>query len=124
MLFCNTFRKARIRGFSRGCIEVNQIGDLDFLDTVSRRYANPEGTLNATIRDGRFSEFVRKTQEWENDRFLWDLYLHKYTGKESFEDWKRGIIRRNVDAALAKLTVGATIRNSLDILENFDPSRG
>lgn len=67
---------------------------------------------------------MRKTQEWENDRFLWDLYLHKYTGKESFEDWKRGIIRRNVDAALAKLTVGATIRNSLDILENFDPSRG
>lgn len=98
---------------------------MDFLDAVHRRYGgNPDGIMDTCITGGRFSDFVAKLTEWENDRDLWELWLHKYFGKKSFPEWREEIRNRAKAAATSKAQTAATVRESLAILEAFDPEQG
>lgn len=71
------------------------------------RYAEPMNLLDIYIRQGRFGEFVlgiselehrRKEEEaeQENDRRLWEMYLHSDIRYEkSFNDWKSEVLSPN-----------------------------
>lgn len=74
------------------------------MDLLYSRYADPLSLLDIYISQGRFGEFVlsisdlehrRKVEEaeLENDRRLWEMYLHSEVRYEkSFNDWKSDIL--------------------------------
>lgn len=60
--------------------------------------------MNLYIEQGRFGEFVaeildaeykRKKDEAdkENERMMWELYLHSMIIKESFNEWKQNVVK-------------------------------
>lgn len=73
------------------------------MDRVARRYADPFAFLGAYLRVGRLHECVTsiieainkdlkdRAEEKLNDQ-LWDLWLHKYHGNQSFGDWKKAFV--------------------------------
>lgn len=74
-----------------------------------KRYASPKDFLRLYMDDGRFGEFVyeiissenkRKQDEAEKeeDRKLWELYLHSASDK-SFLDWKKEVVGRKKTTA-------------------------
>lgn len=77
------------------------------MDLLYSRYADPLSLLDIYISQGRFGEFVleisdlehrRKVEEaeQENDRRLWEMYLHSDIRYEkSFNDWKSEILSPN-----------------------------
>ena len=65
------------------------------MDRCAKRYACPSSFMQAWLDVGRFTECVRdiiramnRDQEDKQDRILFDLYLHRYTGNKSFGEWK------------------------------------
>lgn len=66
------------------------------------RYSSPMELMTIYINRGRFGEFVSMVlnQEYErrvdeakkeNDRMLWEAYIHSFSD-ESFEKWKKRVL--------------------------------
>lgn len=56
--------------------------------------------------------------EKENDRKLWDLYLHSFPS-ESFDDWKEKVTSRQAPKELTQQEIEVQVSKSNDILETF-----
>ena len=67
-----------------------------------QRYANPKELMRTYIKRGRFGEFVdniisseyerkKEEAEKEDNRMLWELYVHCPTN-ESFPEWKKRVL--------------------------------
>lgn len=54
----------------------------------------------------------------ENEKTLWEFYLHKVFDK-SFEEFKNSISGQIMPA---KEDVETTVKNSMDMLQNFNPN--
>lgn len=68
------------------------------------------------IASGRLYEFVTEFINLENDRILWELYLHKVFDK-SFEEFKSSFA-----VTQAKEDIETTVKDSKSILESFIPT--
>lgn len=68
------------------------------------------------IASGRLYEFVTEFINLENDRLLWELYLHKVFDK-SFEEFKSSFVIEP-----PKEDIETTVKNSQSILETFIPT--
>ena len=102
------------------------------MDLLYTKYANPMDFIHLYIKQGRFGEFVsnileidykRKQEEAEkeNDRELWEFYLHKVYDK-SFKDFKESL--RNSNSEVLGMTdkeVEETKQHVSDILKRFAP---
>ena len=90
------------------------------------RYANPKELICAYIKRGRFGEFVenilaleeqRKREEAkkEDERMLWEMYLHSMTN-ESFRDWKKRVLGGTAEQPQQKKNRDEDLTDS-DIME-------
>lgn len=68
------------------------------------------------IASGRLYEFVTEFINLENDRILWELYLHKVFDK-SFEEFKSSFA-----VTQPKENIETTVKDSKSILESFIPT--
>ena len=68
------------------------------------------------IASGRLYEFVTEFISLENDRILWELYLHKVFDK-SFEEFKSSFA-----VTQPKEDIETTVKDSKSILESFIPT--
>ena len=73
---------------------------------------------------GNLSKGILHLYEAENDRKLWEMYLHSFPS-ESFEDWKKKTIESNAKAKeLTHAEVTEEVNKSNDILKTFRVERG
>lgn len=88
------------------------------------KYASPYFFTDELIRCGRFSEFVTKTFEAEEERKLWELYLscvaNPYSEVGSFDDFRNSIVKPQVKA----VDLEATVKTSFDMINSFNPEAG
>ena len=70
------------------------------------------------IDQKRLSEFVLEFVDLENEKTLWELYLHKVFDK-SFNEFKNSIPKASVRP---KENVETTVKNSFNILNGFNPN--
>ena len=97
------------------------------MDRVAQRYADPFSFLDAYFRAGRFFECVlsiveainrerEREDEDRQERMLWDLWLHKYSGKQSFGEWKQSVLSKTA----AKPKEKPKVVKTSDMAKNLD----
>ena len=90
------------------------------MDLLCKRYASPFSFLDAAISQGRFVEFVDFLQDKNEEHMEWEYYLHKVRDPNiSFEAFRSRI--QNLSQAPKEIDFEATIEQSQDILNGFNP---
>ncbi|MDO4377982.1 MAG: hypothetical protein Q4C64_02365 [Erysipelotrichia bacterium] len=94
------------------------------MDLLYHRYASPFNYLQGLMDSGNLLIGINYLFEQENERKLWDLYLHSYPS-ESFEKWKKKVMT-NVDRPkeLSQKEITIEINKSSEILKSFSVERG
>ena len=90
------------------------------MDLLFKRYASPFLLLDTFIENNRFLEFIIEFFNIRNDEMTWDVWLHKVYD-QSFEEFKTSIEGIQENKEVTKEQVGTTIKDSKDILINFNP---
>ena len=97
------------------------------MDLLFKRYANPFPFVDGMIQTGRFSEFVQSFIEKENsereEQTAWDFWLHK-VWEGSFTDFRSEMENDKKNKQMSEKTMEATIKDSMNILKNFNPTKG
>lgn len=97
------------------------------MDLLSQRYASPCFFLNGMIQTGRLDEFVDDFMQITNDeteeKVNWEFYLHKVV-EGSFKDFIEEIKTNKENKNMSKGTIETTVKDSLNILQNFKPEKG
>lgn len=93
------------------------------MDLLFQRYASPFPFVDGMIQTGRFSEFVDEFMKAKIESDRWDLYLHKVWDK-TYEDFKRESEVFQNSRNLTESEVETTIKHSMNILDNFNPTQG
>lgn len=70
------------------------------------------------IESGRLFEFVIEFMNLENEKILWELYLHKVFDK-SFEEFKNSVSEKIMQP---KESLETTVSNAKSILDGFIPN--
>lgn len=98
------------------------------MDLLSKRYASPFSLLDNLIQAEQFNEwveyFLNKQAQEDNDKKMWEFFLHKVFDK-SFDEWEK-----EAKTGQASNTVGVMdeakkeeiIKRSEDILNGFNLS--
>ena len=97
------------------------------MDLLAKRYASPFVVLDEMMRQGRLYEFVLEfdaivTEETQESK-LWDVWLHKVFDK-NWDEWNESLRRRSQAKAATKAELEATIKNSMELLKDFNPDDG
>lgn len=88
------------------------------MDLLFKRYASPFLLIEQMIAINSFSDFVTKLINLNDEDILWEFFLHKYMGEQSYSEWKESLESREVSAEEAE----EIISNSFDILNSFEPT--
>ncbi|HAR87779.1 MAG TPA: hypothetical protein DCR76_02020 [Ruminococcaceae bacterium] len=64
------------------------------------------------------SDFATKLINLNDEDILWEFFLHKYMGEQSYSEWKESLESKEVSVEEAE----KIISNSFDILNSFEPS--
>ena len=88
------------------------------MDLLFKRYASPFLLIEQMIAINSFSGFVTKLINLNDEDILWEFFLHKYMGEQSYSEWKESLESKEVSAEEAE----KIISNSFDILNSFEPS--
>jgi hypothetical protein len=88
------------------------------MDLLFKRYASPFLLIEQMIAINNFSDFVTKLLNLNDEDILWEFFLHKYMGEQSYSEWKESLESREVSAEEAE----EIISNSFDILNSFEPT--
>lgn len=95
------------------------------MDLLSHRYANPCFFMDGMIQTGRFEEFVVNFVETINqdrkDKTLWDIYLHRVTDM-TYSEFLEKIETDEQNRNMSEETIETTVQESLNILQNFNPT--
>lgn len=86
------------------------------MDLLFKRYASPFLLIEQMIAINNFSDFVTKLLNLNDEDILWEFFLHKYMGEQSYSEWKESLESREVSAEEAE----EIISNSFDILNSFE----
>lgn len=94
------------------------------MDLLFSRYASPFLFINGMLQTGRFTYFVenlvKKDNEEKEDKALWEYYLNRPV-EGSFKEFKEELRNDRNNASLSANDIETTVKNSLDILKNFNP---
>lgn len=97
------------------------------MDQLFKRYADPFPFMDGMIQTGRFSEFVRQFLEMINsereEQTAWEFWLHK-VWEGSFTDFRAEIENDKKNRQMSEKTMETTIKDSMNILKNFNPTKG
>ena len=97
------------------------------MDQLFKRYADPFPFMDGMIQTGRFSEFVRQFFERINsereEQTAWEFWLHK-VWEGSFTDFKTEMENDKKNRQMSEKTMETTIKDSMNILKNFNPTKG
>ena len=90
------------------------------MDLLFSKYASPFSLLDELIANGDFFDWSIEFVDAENDRRIWELWLHKVFDK-SYEEFRNAILKTEnvIDEHLE-----TTIQDSKSILNNFIPETG
>lgn len=92
------------------------------MDLLHSRYASPFSLLDGYIQTGRLAEFVDDFTEMVNEAELYEFWLHKVWA-QSFPEFKEAVENTNRQQAMTVNDIEATVQNSWDILNNFNPEK-
>jgi hypothetical protein len=93
------------------------------MDLLFKRYASPFLLVDQMLLTGQFSTFVTEIFDYDTDDRLWNIFLHKVDGQTSFNDWKASIgLGQSNNTEMTKNEIEATINDSFDILNGFEPT--
>ncbi len=90
------------------------------MDLLFSRYASPFSLLDSVICMRQFSSFIDEMIEAENEKIMWEYYLHRVLDK-SFSDFKKSV---ETHIKPSDEQVETTVLTSKDILNQFIPERG
>ena len=88
------------------------------MDRLYSKYADPISLLDGIISMGRFSDFVDEFLDAENEKTLWEFFLHKVYDK-SFDDFKKSYIHSEMPSDEQLET---TVLKSKIMLNQFTPN--
>lgn len=92
------------------------------MDLLFKRYASPYVLCDQMIFAGNFLSFVQNLEEVTNEEKLWDFYLHKVLGDQSFEEFKGALGDKQKNLAkMSDFEIETTVENSFDIVNGFIP---
>lgn len=93
------------------------------MDLLYHRYASPFNYLQGLMDSGNLITGINYLFEQENERKLWELYLHSYPST-SFDDWKKKVLN-NVERPkeLSQKEVAIEVNKSSNILKSFSIER-
>lgn len=95
------------------------------MDLISKRYSDPCFFMDGMIDTGRFTEFVTEFVKTHNkereEKTEWEYFLHRVFDK-SFADFREEMRTDSRNQNMSKMTIEATVQNSMDILKNFNPN--
>lgn len=96
------------------------------MDEVAKRYSHPCFFMDGMIETGRFSEFVvdfvKTINQEKEDDLDWQFFLHKVWEK-GFQEFKDEIKTNKDNQSMSKKTIEATVKDSMNILKNFTPTK-
>lgn len=87
------------------------------MDLLSQRYASPNFMLEQMVSMNMLCKFVQELYNLDNDKKLWEIYLHKVYGK-SFAEFKESL---SVPTIQSKQELEATVLESFNLLQSFNP---
>lgn len=97
------------------------------MDRLHQRYADPYPFMDGMIQTGRFAEFVQQFLETDHkereEQTSWEYFLHK-VWEGSFADFKAEMDNNKKNQQMSERTMETTIKDSMNILKNFNPSNG
>lgn len=90
---------------------------------------NPIPLLDGLIASGQFSAWVDTHTENQNDKIMWEMYLHKLGAfdERSFAEYKSDILRGQPNQEIERPSdeqLCATVQTSFEMLNNFEIERG
>lgn len=92
------------------------------MDLLFSKYASPFDYLQGLMDIGNLLQGINYIFSQENERKLWELYLHSFPSK-SFEDWKKDITSNKVKPVeLSQKEVVLQVNKSQSILNTFQIS--
>lgn len=97
-----------------------------FWDMLYQRYSNPMALLQQMLDTGELPEFIDSVIGWHNDEkeenWLWEYWLHKVF-EQPFDEFVRQSKPQDTSSQeIQESNLEATIKNSLDILNDFSVS--
>lgn len=75
--------------------------------------------LNQMLRAGKMCEFIVEINDITAEEKHWDFYLHKVFDK-SFADYLKEVEEPKMPETADMKQVETTVKNSMNILENFN----
>ena len=97
------------------------------MDLLYQRYASPFSFMDGMIQTGRFCEFVesfwRTVHKEKDEETSWQYYLHRVFDA-SYADFKKELKNTNEHRNMSEQTMETTIKQSMNILKNFNPETG
>lgn len=91
------------------------------MDLLFKRYASPFVLLDNLILIGSSSsfidDFINLINKEKEEQVQWEFFLHKVFGKS----WKEFCDEVNQPIDDKEIDLGATVKKSKDILNNFTP---
>ena len=91
------------------------------MDLLFKRYASPFILLDNLLLTNSTSEFIddffKFVNEEKEEQVRWEFFLHKIYDKT----WKEFINEVNISNDEKEIELGATIKKSKNILNNFTP---
>ena len=95
------------------------------MDLLYQRYASPFSFIDGVIQSGSFTDFVfdfvKMVVDEREEKFRWEVWLHRVWDR-SYEDFKKELENDKKNQQMSKSDFEATITDSLNILENFNPT--
>ena len=94
------------------------------MDLLFKRYASPFSFIDQYLRSGCFDEFVEQFVDTINKerkhKHNWEFYLHRVLDK-SYDEFIEAIEVEQENQNMTEADIETTIKNSRNILANFNP---
>lgn len=86
------------------------------MDLLFSKYASPFSFVDELISNGDFLEWVLSFIDFDNEKTVWELWLHKEFEK-SFGEFKDSVLKKPE----IETNLETTVKDSQNILNNFVP---
>lgn len=90
------------------------------MDLLFEKIANPFILIDQLLLNGDFFDWVVEFVKQENERQIWEMWLHKIFDK-SFADFRNSVMRTQPDQ-MDNEQLETTVKNSKSILNGFIPN--
>lgn len=90
------------------------------MDLLFSKYASPYSLIDDLILNGDFFDWVVEFVDAENERQIWEMWLHKVFDR-SFEEFRKSVIKKQPNQVTDE-QIETTILNSKSILNGFIPN--